>query len=90
MKTISELAIECADEAWAVLLQGATVSRVDQEVVSNDGTNVRPVVAWEPMGGDWEALDEMLECHAGTDERYAFERAYMDRLREIIHAVDGE
>lgn len=87
-KTIETLARECADEAWAVLLQGATVSRVDGEVMTDDGTNVRPVTAWEPMQGDWEALDDLLGYKASRGERTAFDGYYRDRLVEIIKAVE--
>lgn len=86
-KTIGTLARECADEAWGVLLQGAAVSRVDDDVVSDDGTNVRPVAAWDPMMGDWEALDEQIGHKADRDERAAFESAYKARLNMRIVEV---
>ena len=86
--TIKTTAIECADEAWAVLLQGATVSRIDGETMSDNGTETRSVTAWEPMQGDWEALDEMLGHKATRDERAAFEVEYVDRLWSLIKAVD--
>lgn len=89
-KATETLARECAVEAWGQMLSSYHVERrLDGETHTVGGPDdSRPLQPWEPMGGDWDALDAHLRRNATRDERCTFDRAYRARLRALIGSVE--
>jgi hypothetical protein len=84
-KTTETLARECADEAWVQMLSSYHVEGRGGETHTVGGPDdSRPLRPWEPMGGDWDALDDCLGHEADREEQCTFARAYRARLRDLI------
>jgi hypothetical protein len=77
MKTIEDLAHECANEAFRAA--GDTIP------TDADGNSLLPT---GPIGGDWDALQELLGREPDDDESKAFTVAYQAQLHRLVQAAE--
>lgn len=75
---IEDLGTKCADLAW-------------KNGGSDRGHDGKLLMGTEPVGGDFDALTELLgrDYHDDADADLTFEAAYRERAESLIEAANG-